>query len=378
MLQQVTDSLDMSSLSSALAAVSTPADKRLQHLDEIDEQSLRDLVKDVFKQVAAKERDLVLAAQIGQSLLDKNNELQAALAAAQASHPSTTDSDDADNADSDSPRPTPAELPADYADLEAHNADLAGRIGDLERALRDLRNASRREVRHLAAEITSCKDRADAAEAKAAEVAVVKDRLAREKLELKVQLAKAQAAAAAAAAAAAEDEDAGAPEDAPVPVGLEDLEEEMYALRDEREALSETNQEMATRLADALTKLDDMAQRYEAMERTLAEYTALQDSYKLQAAHITELSELVETQRRQLAPAAEGDEVEEHEVGTEVVEQHEGLFARLRHHRENADASNASLIAELERAWAKERGPQPPASGFSGLFEGVRSLLQLH
>ncbi|KNE69663.1 hypothetical protein AMAG_14218 [Allomyces macrogynus ATCC 38327] len=376
MLQQVTDSLDMSSLSSALAAVSTPADKRLQHLDEIDEQSLRDLVKDVFKQVAAKERDLVLAAQIGQSLLDKNNELQAALAAAQASHP--TSSDDAENDESDSPRPAPAELPADYADLEAHNADLAGRIGDLERALRDLRNASRREVRHLAAEIASCKDRADAAEAKAAEVAVVKDRLAREKLELKVQLAKAQAAAAAAAAAAAEDEEAGAPEDAPVPVGLEDLEEELYALRDERDALSETNQEMATRLADALTKLDDMAQRYEAMERTLAEYTALQDSYKLQAAHITELSELVETQRRQLAPAAEGDEAEEHEVGTEVVEQHEGLFARLRHHRENADASNASLIAELERAWAKERGPQPPASGFSGLFEGVRSLLQLH
>ncbi|KAJ3370832.1 hypothetical protein GGF31_003860 [Allomyces arbusculus] len=376
MLQQVTDSLDMSSLSSALAAVSTPADKRLQHLDEIDEQSLRDLVKDVFKQVAAKERDLVLAAQIGQSLLDKNNELQAALAAAQASHP--TAADDVENDDSDNPRPTPAELPADYADLEAHNADLAGRIGDLERALRDLRNASRREVRHLAAEIASCKDRADAAEAKAAEVAVVKDRLSREKLELKVQLAKAQAAAAAAAAAAAEDEEAGAPEDAPVPVGLEDLEEELYALRDERDALSETNQEMATRLADALTKLDDMAQRYEAMERTLAEYTALQDSYKLQAAHITELSELVETQRRQLAPAAEGDEVEEHEVGTEVVEQHEGLFARLRHHRENADASNASLIAELERAWAKERGPQPPASGFSGLFEGVRSLLQLH
>ncbi|KAJ3356886.1 hypothetical protein GGF32_001379 [Allomyces javanicus] len=377
MLQQVTDSLDMSSLSSALAAVSTPADKRLQHLDEIDEQSLRDLVKDVFKQVAAKERDLVLAAQIGQSLLDKNNELQAALAAAQASHPTTPDADnDAD--ESDSPRPAPAELPADYADLEAHNADLAGRIGDLERALRDLRNASRREVRHLAAEIASCKDRADAAEAKAAEVAVVKDRLAREKLELKVQLAKAQATAAAAAAAAAEDEEAGTPEDVPVPVGLEDLEEELYALRDERDALSETNQEMATRLADALTKLDDMAQRYEAMERTLAEYTALQDSYKLQAAHITELSELVETQRRQLAPAAEGDEVEEHEVGTEVVEQHEGLFARLRHHRENADASNASLIAELERAWAKERGPQPPASGFSGLFEGVRSLLQLH
>ncbi|KNE66913.1 hypothetical protein AMAG_11387, partial [Allomyces macrogynus ATCC 38327] len=58
MLQQLTGTMDMESLNSALAAVAV-SDDDLRQLDELDADELRALVKSAYEQVAAKERGTV-------------------------------------------------------------------------------------------------------------------------------------------------------------------------------------------------------------------------------------------------------------------------------------------------------------------------------
>ncbi|KNE66908.1 hypothetical protein AMAG_19549 [Allomyces macrogynus ATCC 38327] len=185
------------------------------------------------------------------------------------------------------------------------------------------------------------------------------DRLAREKLELKVRLAKL------ASQPIPDDADAEAPETAadeaaPVPEHLAELTEELYQLRDERDALSEANAELATKLADALTTVDDFAARTAKSERKVAEFRHLQDSYKYQAQHITELSELVEKQRVWLNQLTDGEEL------PAVARPNRSADAAMRE-------SNSSLISELERAWSQQQQAEPP-KGFFGLLDSLRAF----
>ncbi|KAJ3351680.1 hypothetical protein AMAG_13847 [Allomyces macrogynus ATCC 38327] len=357
MLQQLTGTMDMESLNSALAAVAV-SDDDLRQLDELDADELRALVKSAYEQVAAKERDLLLAAEIGQSLLDANTDLKNALAAAELSAARATL---AERVKAGIAADTlPPEWDEILAKLQAHNTDLQARTDELERELRELRVAATKETRRLTDEVAAQRDRADAAEAKLADVTATKDRLAREKLELKVRLAKL------ASQPIPDDADAEAPEPAadeaaPVPEHLAELTEELYQLRDERDALSEANAELATKLADALTTVDDFAARTAKSERKVAEFRHLQDSYKYQAQHITELSELVEKQRVWLNQLTDGEEL------PAVARPNRSADAAMRE-------SNSSLISELERAWSQQQA-EPP-KGFFGLLDSLRAFVQ--
>ncbi|KAI9223990.1 hypothetical protein BC828DRAFT_374588 [Blastocladiella britannica] len=343
MLQQLQDQVDLAELQSAVAAVSVPEDRLAEIQALSDPDQLKALLLDAYATIAAKERDLVLAAQIGQSLLDANNDLRAALLEAETSAParfaSHTRAQMAAAADA-----AGDDAAAGLSDLAAHARDLEFRVDALDRELRETRATHRREAKQLAVELDRERARAEQHEQRAADLAAARDKLARDAVDLKAKMTTGARDADADAAATAQ---------------------ELEALVSERDTLAEANGYLARQLASAVTKADDATSLLEAREKQVAEFADLQESWKYQAKHIVELRELIDEQRVRIAKLS----------GAADANATSGMRAvpQTRSSEIAVEKSHTSLISELEAVWVKEHGE--PKSGFTSLLDGMRGML---
>ncbi|KAI9188853.1 hypothetical protein H9P43_000275 [Blastocladiella emersonii ATCC 22665] len=344
MLQQISESVDMQSLETALAAVAV-SEERIQELESLDAAQLRDLLRDAYATINKKERDLLLAAEIGQSLLDANNDLRLAL------------SESEDSAPARAAARTRAHLAAAVgagsgeadevlAKLEAHNRDLEARVDSLEAELRESRAAHRRDAKQLAVELERERARAEALEARANDAQAAKEKLARDNIDLKVRLASGGDASA----------------------DLAEFQDELLSLRGERDALAEANQQLALQLTVAATQADELKGELDESRKQVREFHDLQESWKYQARHIIELRDLVDEQRARIAKI----------TGAADANATAGIAAipTTRSSEIAVEKSQTSLISELEAAWVKEHGE--PKTGFSGLIDSMRGLLQIN
>ncbi|ORZ34077.1 hypothetical protein BCR44DRAFT_1437055 [Catenaria anguillulae PL171] len=333
--------VDMTHLESALAAVTVPED-RLREVDTLPEDKLRTCLKDAYAALAAKERDLLLAAEIGQSLLDANNDLRAALTESESSAPARLAAKArarlAESMDAAGHHAGDDEI---LAKLEQHNQDLESRVAQLELDLRDSRNAHRRDVKNLEVDLDREVKRAEALETRLADALATKEKLARDNVELKVKLAGGNRS-----------------EDS-----LDSLQDELLTLRGERDALTEANAQLADQLTVAVTKADDIRTQLLDSDKQLKEFADLQESYKHQARHIIELRELVDDLRMRLAKVN----------GQADMEPGVSSIRSTWSSEVAAENSATSLISELEQAWVKEHGE--PKTAFSGLLDSMRNLL---
>ncbi|KAL7753465.1 hypothetical protein RI367_001240 [Sorochytrium milnesiophthora] len=421
MMQQVVAQLDADDVGTQLQSMQIN-EAVLAEIDSISDVAvLRQQVKNALEAVAEKERDLLLAAEIGQSLLLDNNDLRAKCEAFERAgvvvglaSPTTMleepedAEDDADKqhrtagADGGPTSPltrshsTLNSTQSTVARLEQQNAELSARVESLTAELKETKLAAKREAKRLLEEAALHKHQADTAETQCKNMTAQRDKLAKDKIELKGQVAKLEAAG-----ALKHEHD-----------HIDDLEAELNKSRAKVYALESTNDDLGKKLTAVAERADELEKRNDELERQAKEFSQMQESWKYQARHITELSEMVEEQRTRLNAFAQL--LAEYQPGAHtmaarrlsrktsvasLIDVHAATVAQsnlmtsqnaLYHpshmtqqqqqqqqQQRAADlGSNGSLIGELEAAWRRDNDNiQTGRSAFSSLMDSVRNYL---
>ncbi|KAI9138995.1 hypothetical protein BKA69DRAFT_1126917 [Paraphysoderma sedebokerense] len=335
----VNSDADFESVRHALANLAIPESK-LVEIDNLDIETLKERLRDSYQTIAEKERDLLLAAEIGQSLLQSNNEWKSKYDTLITEIQSDKDHN---------PKSPKQVSPSNYelGRLESENLELRSRVETLEKDYNEYKQTTKKHIKKLEDDVTYQKKRAEESEKKYEEVVVVKDRLVKEKLELKLQLAKESHT-----------------NQSEVSF-ISDLEFELSQLRSQTTSLTISNSKLTKELSHVLEEAKLHQDRVQFLEGQINEYRDLQESYKYQAKHIIEMSELIEDQRSRLSQLTlqlEQLGVQPAVTGSALTRSGSasGLALML--------SNPKNLIGELEAAWARQHGSKA-ISAFNTLVE---------
>ncbi|KAI8072159.1 uncharacterized protein B0P05DRAFT_549111 [Gilbertella persicaria] len=297
------------------------------------------LLKNAYSALKDKEKDLVLAAEIGKSLLEHNLRLKSSYESLlQSTTPPITPSCstipledsgiDSSDDESSSMRfvPSRGTREAMIEVLEKKNTELALKLESAMTEQDQLRTSNSKRTRQLENEISLLKGNLEIATTKIQELQDINQR--QKKLE----------AANASISQQQQEND----------TLVDELYTEINKIKQEKEIVNQSKLELETKLANTLKDLAELKKQFEKFEFTQKDFDELQDAYKRQFDHIDELNHSLEDHRNLLqklkerginihstpAPSMFGGEVDDQKF------------------RKN------TLLGELESEWMKTNSPQ--------------------
>ncbi|KAI8144638.1 hypothetical protein BJV82DRAFT_513247 [Fennellomyces sp. T-0311] len=321
------------------------------------------MLKSAYSALKDKERDLMLAAEIGKSLLENNIRLktsyedllqQTQRSCAPLPTPSssmlvdidsaleTCSSDEDDEDDDEDMRfiPSHRTREAMIEVLERKNIELSKR---LEVAMAEKDDAARHNMkrnRKLEAEIETLKSNLDIASSKIQELEEMNQR--QNRLERKSQQALS------ATATNYIDPEVNQAE-------MEELLGRIDQLRLENKTVSESKSELENKLAETLKDLRNLKQQFEHFQFTQTDYETLQEAYERQFKHIAELNESVEEHRSVLQKLKERG-VSIHSARSTPAPSVSGST------KSQPAAFRNTLLGELETEWLKRNNSTTTAN----------------
>ncbi|KAG1382362.1 hypothetical protein G6F61_002327 [Rhizopus arrhizus] len=279
------------------------------------------MLKNAYHTLKDKEKDLLLAAELGKSLLEHNLQLKSSydslLQKATTPPISPSSSTSSKLTDKDDMRfiPSHTACEAMINVLEKKNAELTRKIELTVKAQEQLKNP--KKIKRLKDEICFLKSQLDIASTKIQELQDMRSRQKHRKVRQEPE----------------KEED-----------WIETLYETLDRKREEKESVHRSKLELESKLAVTLKDLCELKRQYESFQFTLQDFEQLQMAYERQRAHVEELK----------------GSLEEHRV---IVQRLNG------EHDSMPFVHNVSLLSELEFHWLKS--PSLILSKVTGLDQQV-------
>ncbi|OBZ84928.1 hypothetical protein A0J61_07020 [Choanephora cucurbitarum] len=275
------------------------------------------LLKNAYSALKDKEKDLVLAAEIGKSLLEHNLRLKSSYDSLLQSTtppitPSTSLSHDEDEDMRFIPSRTTREAMIEV--LEKKNAELSSKLEDALREQNQLKLGNTKQTRQLESEIDFLRSHLEIASTKIQELQEMNAKQRQSETTRAMQQQQQQ------------QNDSL----------LDSLYSEMDTIKREKELVNQSKAELETKLANTLKDLTELKHQFEKFEFTQRDFEDLQEAYQRQFDHIEQLNHSLEEHRQLLQKLKETGHEEQ---------------------GERVDGSKNTLLGELESEWVKSSLP---------------------
>ncbi|EPB88237.1 hypothetical protein HMPREF1544_04945 [Mucor circinelloides 1006PhL] len=254
------------------------------------------MLKNAYSALKDKEKDLVLAAELGKSLLEHNLRLKSSYdSLLQSSTPPITPSSSTaipDELDSGIDSPTSSDEDEDEEEtmrfvpsrgtreamievLERKNTELQTKLDVAMQEQDNLSRSNSKKTRQLENEISILKSNLDIASTKIQELQAMNERQRKMELSNSMTTNKKQ------------EDDAL----------VDELYTEIDKIQHEKELVAQSKAELEAKLAATLKDLGDLKKQFEKFEFTQQDFEKLQEAYERQFAHIDELNSSLEEHR---------------------------------------------------------------------------------
>ncbi|KAM3584081.1 hypothetical protein VKS41_004048 [Umbelopsis sp. WA50703] len=319
---------------------------------------LMPLLKNAYTALKDKEKDLVLAAEIGKSLLDNNMQLKAKYEDLlhQLSMYQTQPSESAPNdapvyptnetettdASSDEIRIIPSKSTRDAIIdvLETKNAELLGRLESSLEEADNLQKNNKKVTRKLESEIASLKDDLNIAAQKIQELEQINREAAEKQRRTEAEVQNSMTTPSAESYAL-----------------IGNMFEKVGKLEIENTSLQAAKLELEAKLSATFRDLRLLKDQFENFQFTQDDYDALQEAYNRQFDHIAQLNESLEDHRTMLQKLRER--------GTSIQTPTPSVFGD--DVLNSTNLNKKSLLSELESEWFKDMSHKTASSkSFSG------------
>ncbi|KAI8371255.1 hypothetical protein EDC96DRAFT_552304 [Choanephora cucurbitarum] len=243
------------------------------------------LLKNAYSALKDKEKDLVLAAEIGKSLLEHNLRLKSSYdSLLQSTTPPVTPSHS--TADDEDMRfiPSRTTREAMIEVLEKKNAELSSKLEDALREQNQLKLGNTKQTRQLESEIDFLRSHLEIASTKIQELQEMNAKQRQTTRAMQQQQNDHL---------------------------LDSLYSEMDKIKREKELVHQSKTELETKLATTLKDLTELKRQFERFEFTQKDFESLQEAYKRQFDHIEQLNHSLEEHRQLLQKLKETSPTEE-------------------------------------------------------------------
>ncbi|KAI9282230.1 hypothetical protein BY458DRAFT_497578 [Sporodiniella umbellata] len=286
------------------------------------------MLKNAYSALKDKEKDLVLAAELGKSLLEHNLRLKTSYDSLLHNTPPITPSTSTSSQYIQEPQeeeeggmrfiPSPAAREAMIEVLEKKNSELSSKLEQAVTEQEQLIKTNSKSARKLENEISLLKGNLDIATSKIQELEDINNRQRRLEESRRVRPS----------AVAVEEE------------LVEELYQEMNRMEQEKVAVEDSKRELEAKLVVTLHDLSDLKQQFDQFEFTQRDVQELQDAYERQFVHIEELKSSLEDHRAMLQKLRER--------GVALPTSATPSLCSL-----ESEHKKPSLLGELESQWFK-------------------------
>ncbi|KAI8380685.1 hypothetical protein BD560DRAFT_386839 [Blakeslea trispora] len=284
------------------------------------------LLRNAYSALKDKEKDLVLAAEIGKSLLEHNLRLKSSYdSLLQSSTPPITPSTSSTAVDEDDMHmrfiPSRTTREAMIEVLERKNAELSAKLEHAMTEQNQLKLGNTKHTRQLESEIDFLKTNLEIATCKIQELQEMNAKQKKTEATRSIQQQQ-------------QENDSL----------LDSLYTEIDKMQREKELVNQSKTELETKLANTLRDLTELKSQFEKFEFTQKDFEGLQEAYKRQFDHIEQLNHSLEDHRNLLQKLKERG-VNIHDATPASSEF--GETDDLQKFRKN------TLLGELESEWIK-------------------------
>ncbi|CEP14342.1 hypothetical protein [Parasitella parasitica] len=325
------------------------------------------MLKSAYCALKDKEKDLVLAAELGKSLLEHNLKLKSSYdSLLQSGTPPITpssstaiqDEDDSgvdspssdeDEQDEDTMRfiPSRGTREAMMEVLERKNMELQAKLDTAIQEQDDSSRTNLKKTRQLECEISILKSNLDIASTKIQELQEMNERQRKMELSNSTRTNKQQ-------------EDDGL---------LDELYIEIDKIQLEKDLVSQSKSELESKLAATLKDLGDLKKQFEKFEFTQQDFDKLHEAYERQFSHIDELNQSLE-EHRAILQKLKDKGISIHSTRSTPAP------SCCNGDDQNQNGFRNTLLGELESEWMKNKAKSTSASA-SAEEEGDSCMFQL-